>query len=214
MAAGVIRPSRSPWASPLHLGPKSKPGEWRVTGDYRVLNAVTKLDHYPLPHSQSLSNKLHRMTLYSKIGVLRAYHQIPMNQDGIEKTAVTPFGLYDYVYMPMGLKNAGSTFQRVMDCMFRDVDCVFVYLDDLLISSPSEQQHLKDLELVFRKLQDHNLKISLDECLQCRKYKVPWTPCDTRRTTTTTGEDRRDRQHPPVKGFCSLTSLPRYGRIL
>lgn len=106
------------------------------------------------------------MTRYSKLDLLRAYFQIPMNQDDMEKTAVTtPFDLYEYVYMPMGLKNAGSTFQRVMDCIFRDVDCVFIYLNDILISSHSEQQHLKDLELVFYRLQNHNLRISLDKCV-------------------------------------------------
>ena len=85
LKTGVIRPSRSPWASPIHMVPKRNPGEWRVTGDYRALNAVTKPDRYPLPHIQSLSTKLHGMTCFSKVDLLRAYHQIPMSPSDIEK---------------------------------------------------------------------------------------------------------------------------------
>ena len=87
LKTGVIRPSRSPWASPIHMVPKRSPGEWRVTGDYRALNAVTKPDRYPLPHIQSLSTKLHGMTCFSKVDLLRAYHQIPMNPSDSEKNS-------------------------------------------------------------------------------------------------------------------------------
>ena len=165
LKTGVIRPSRSPWASPIHMVPKSTPGEWRVTGDYRALNAVTKPDRYPLPHIQSLSTKLHNAQWFSKIDLLRAYHQVPMNPADSEKTAVTtPFGLYEYAFIPMGLRNAGATFQRVMDGIFRDVPCVFVYLDDILVFSENQEQHEKDLRLVFSKLAEHKLRISLEKC--------------------------------------------------
>ena len=166
MEAGIVQPSKSPWASPLHLVPKKNPGEWRITGDYRALNTITKPDRYPLPFVQCLSNKLHGSAVFSKIDLLRAYHQIPMSPSDIEKTAVTtPFGLFEYKFMPMGLRNAGCTFQRFMDCIFRELDCVFVYLDDILIFSPSIEQHKRDLEKVLRILQRFGLRITLEKCV-------------------------------------------------
>ena len=74
---------------------------------------------------------------------MKAYHQVPVNPSDISKTAViTPFGLFEYLYMPYGLCNAAQTFQRLMDNILQDLPFAFVYLDDILIASSSFQQHL------------------------------------------------------------------------
>ena len=161
---GIVESSDSSWSSPLHLVPKAT-GEWRPCGDFRALNTLTRPDRYPIPNINNYSSKLHNMKCFSKIDLVHAFHQIPVHPDDRCKTAVTtPFGLFHFNYMPFGLKNASSSFQRFIDDVFRDFGCVFIYLDDILVYSPDEETHLRDLEAVFKRLSEFNLKISTNKC--------------------------------------------------
>jgi len=132
---GIVRRSSSPWSSPLHMVPKSD-GTWRPCGDFRRLNLVTVPDSYPLPNMQDFSLQAAGCTIFSKIDLRKGYHQVAVNPEDIPKTAIaTPFGLFEYLRMPFGLRNAGNTFQRHMDRVLAGLPGVFAYLDNVLVGS-------------------------------------------------------------------------------
>lgn len=160
---GIIRPSSSNWSSALHVVPK-KNGDMRPCGDYRALNSRTQLDRYPVPNIQEFSSQLHGSAFFTRIDLVKAFHQIPVDPADIPKTAIiTPFGLYEYTRMPFGLKNSAQTFQRFMDEVLRGLQFCFAYIDDILIASPDADAHRHHLEQVFTRLQDYGIQINIDK---------------------------------------------------
>ena len=162
---GICRRSNSPWASPLHMADKPGGGH-RPCGDFRRLNDITTADQYPVPHIQDFSAHLHGCKVFSKVDLIRGYHQVPMHPDDIAKTAViTPFGLFEFLRMPFGLKGAAQTFQRLMDTVLADLPFLFVYLDDVLVASKNMTEHMEHLRTLFSRLAKHGLIINLKKCV-------------------------------------------------
>ena len=155
--AGIMRRSGSPWSPSLHIVPKQL-GDWRPCGYYRRLNETSTDDRYTLFHIQDFNSHLAGARIFLKIDLVCGYHQIPM-------APATPFGQWEFLRMPFGLKNAAQTFQRLMDGIFRGIDFVFVYLDDIVVASASESQHTEHLRCVFDLLVSNGLVINKSKCL-------------------------------------------------
>ena len=146
---------------------KKKTGKWRVCVDFTDLNRACPKDPFPMPQIDQLVDATVGHPWMSFLDAFQGYHQIPLALDDQEKTAfITPVGNYHYKVMPFSLKNAGSTYQRMMTKMFEPQfdKNVEVYIDDMIVKSKLVSKHAMDLTNVFEILREHKLRLDASKC--------------------------------------------------
>ena len=165
-AAGIVRPSSSPWAAPV-LIVKKKDGSNRMCVDYRQLNMVTVPDSFPLPHMRTLFDKLCGAKWFSAFDVLWGYHNIPVATDSISKTAfIANDEFLEFTRMPFGLSNAPATFQRmIMTALIGLGNISAAYLDDVLVYGNDLKQLLMRMDLVLERIKEAGLKLKPRKCV-------------------------------------------------
>ena len=164
---GFIRPSISPYGAPVLFVPKKEPGKFRMCIDYRLLNAQTIKNVYPLPRIDDLLDQLHGSKIWSKIDLAQGYYQVRIKEEDIPKTAFrTRYGLYEFTVLSMGLCNAPATFMRMMNDILGPYLDKFVlcYLDDILIYSRTREEHVEHVRLVLEALRRHKLYAEPRKC--------------------------------------------------
>ncbi|UYV63206.1 K02A2.6-like [Cordylochernes scorpioides] len=159
---GLIRESQSPCAFPVVLVSK-KDGSQRMCIDYRKLNAITIDDKQPLPYIQDMFDRLHNAKYFTTLDIAWGYWHVEMHPDSVKKTAfITNDGHYEFLVMPFGLKNAPSTFQRIIQHILWNGVCN--YQDDILIYSSTFKDHIELMKKIFDELKENNMKLKLKKC--------------------------------------------------
>ena len=164
---GAIRPSQSPWCNAVVLVRK-KDGGLRFCINFRRLNSRTKKDAYPLPRMQETMESMVGARFFSTMDLKSGFWQVKMAKDSQQYTTFTmgSMGVYEFLRMPYGLCNATATFQRLMKNCLGELNLTYalIYLDDVIVFSRTEEEHLHCLRVVFARFLEHGLKLKPSKC--------------------------------------------------
>ncbi|CAL2256435.1 unnamed protein product [Prunus armeniaca] len=171
LKAGFIRPAiYADWLANIVLVLKRKIGVVRICVDYRNLNEASPKDEYPMPMAYMLVDGAAHNQMLSFMDGNAGYNQIMVAEEDIHKTAfmcLGHIGAFEYTVMPFALRNAGATYQRAMNSVFHDMigHSLEVYIDDVVIKSPEEGNHISNLRKAFLRMRQHKLKMNPKKCV-------------------------------------------------
>ena len=166
VAEGILEPIQfSEWATPV-VPVVKKDGSIRLCGDYKgTVNQAAKTDTYPLPRIEDLFASLGGGTIFSKLDLAHAYQQVVLDDKSKEMVTInTHKGLYKVNRLPFGVASAPSMFQRIMESIIQGLPQVCVYIDDILVSGKTTEEHVKNLEAVLTRLEEAGLRLRHDKC--------------------------------------------------
>lgn len=168
---GIVEPCRSPYNSPLHLVKKGVDENGvpitRLVVDFRKLNLLTFEEHHPTIQAVDIYDQLHGMKYYSKLDLLKGFYQVKMSKSCRDKTAFSSgYKHLRFVRMPLGLRSATHTFNRLMHIALEDLigTILYIFLDDIFVFSKTIEEHIERLQTLFTTLRKHNLKLSPSKC--------------------------------------------------
>ena len=164
---GTLEPIEfAEWAAPIVAVVKSDKSSIRICGDFSVtINPVSKLDRYPIPKVEDLFTRLKKGKYFSKLDLSQAYQQVLLQEDSKNLVVInTHRGLFRYTRLPFGISSAPGIFQRVIESLLKGIDGVVAYMDDILITGNSEENHLKALDEVLSRLDKAGLRVKQAKC--------------------------------------------------
>ena len=163
---GVIeKVSYSDWAAPIVPVPKAD-GSVRICGDYKVtVNPVLQVDQFPVPKPEDLFASLTGGKKFSKLDLSHAYQQVLLEPESRKYVTINTYrGVYQYNRLPFGVASAPAVFQQTMDKILEGLPMVVVYIDDILITRRTDEEHLENLENVLTRLQRYGLRLKKEKC--------------------------------------------------
>ena len=212
--------THSEWAAPVVPVPKTE-GQIRLCGDYKVtINPVLEVDQYPLPKPDNIFATLATGKYFSKIDLTHAYQQMKLKEDSCHLVTMnTHRGLFRYTRLPFGVASAPSIFQKVMDTVLQGLPKVICYLDDILVSGATMEEHLQNLENVLQRLQQYNIRAKRSKCaFMCESVDYLGHRIDATGLHTLSSKVKAVQNAPQPKNVQELRSflglLHYYGKFL
>lgn len=171
---GVLeRTSYSEWAAPVVVVPKQD-GNLRLCGDFKVtINSALDIDQYPLPKPADIFATLSGGQRFTTLDLTHAYNQLQLDEESRKFATInTHQGLYRYTRLPFGIASAPAVFQRTMDAILQGLDGVACYIDDILVTGKTDEEHLARLEEVLKRLHKHGVHVKRAKCQFLKSHVI------------------------------------------